>query len=57
MSAAQNNADESPLMSRTRRQCAFCDQHECSVRYLVAGPDQFICDPCVLAAKALLDAR
>lgn len=33
-----------------QRVCSFCGREQRQVRKLVAGPDVYICDPCILAA-------
>jgi hypothetical protein len=33
--------------------CAFCDQHQDVVKYLIAGPRLFICDACVAICEGI----
>ena len=39
--------DEEPA---DKRLCSFCGREQQQVRKLVAGPDVYICDPCIMAA-------
>jgi len=43
-------------MSRVLR-CSFCGKSEHQVAKLVAGPRVYICDACIHAAKAIIDAH
>ena len=35
--------------------CSFCGKSHAEVRKLIAGPQVYICDSCVLVCKSVLD--
>ena len=35
--------------------CNFCGKSQAEARKLIAGPDVFICDSCILICKGILD--
>ena len=37
--------------------CSFCNKHEDQVAKLVAGPNVYICDECVVIAARLMQER
>lgn len=39
-----------PKDGALRRTCSFCGREQHQVRKLVAGPDVYICDPCIMSA-------
>src|SRR5215470_1367423 len=54
MRVAQNHGGMTYRRDLHDRRCAFCGRPRQEVRKLVAGPNVFICDRCVIVCKQLL---